>query len=700
MLSDEQKSQIYRWWELFKQGKKLVEIRIIGDKKTFSGYYKNIENLIRDVEQHTDCNVYFTIGNLEEAVYGRPQCESLKQNVKNSTTDAEVISRDFVFLDFDCAHAGVAGINSTDAEKKLAHRKAVDVYRFLIDNGFNNSIIPVDSGNGTHLYIPCRLKGSPENDEMIKRFTLALSMLFSDENVKIDEKIFNRGRIAKLPGTYSRKGSPLNMERPQRMCRILKTPDEIIPNENEYFQKIADLYPAEPEKPSYSNNFNTSKFDLDEFLNKHDIKVTKIENVAGGKKYVLEHCVFNDQHRNKDAVIFKSDSGAISYVCLHNSCSHYSWRDVRLKFEPDAYSKKDIAEFIHKQRYYGNFYREPFVPKPETDELGKKWISAGEVERVDTSKLTAANTGYPELDRAMWGLFMGDVTVVTGTSGSGKSSWLNCVLANMVEHNVNVGIWSGELPSWKLMGWLYCTFAGKSYTEKKIGYDNWYITPKNICDKIDVWLGRKLLIYNNLYGNNFAQLFSDIKETIDRDQRQVIVVDNLAALDLSEYAGKDLEKQTKFITDLKNLAQTKNIHIIVVIHPRKLGSEMARKEMVSGSNNLTNLVDNVVIVSRQGLDFQKRITEFLGEQKAQEYFQYDTILELAKSRMSGVQDKFIGLYFEPESRRIKNSVAEHIVYGWASEPTQQAFSFPPIYEPQSSSNSDWLTPIDEENVPF
>lgn len=295
---------------------------------------------------------------------------------------------------------------------------------------------------------------------------------------------------------------------------------------------------------------------------------------------------------------------------------------------------------------------------------------------------------------------MGDVTVVTGTSGSGKSSWLNCVIANMVEKHINVGIWSGELPSWKLMGWLYCTFAGKSYTEKKIGYDNWWITPKHICDKIDAWLGRKLLIYNNLYGNNFAQLFNDIKETIDKDHRQVIVVDNLAALDLSEYGGKDLEKQTKFITDLKNLAQTKNVHVIVVAHPRKLGSDMARKEAVAGSNNLTNLVDNVIIVSRQGIDFQKRATEFLGAQKAQEYFQYDTILELAKSRMSGAQDKFFGLYFEPESRRIKNDRAEHINYGWIENPKPvQMFPAPDFSTP--SDTFDPFVPADpNEPVPF
>ena len=697
MLSDEQKSQIYRWWELFKQGKKLVEIRAIGSKKVFSGYYKNIENLIRDVDQHQDCGIYYTIGNLDEALYGRSQCEFMEAGAK-TTKDDEVVSRDFVFIDFDCEHNGISGINSTDDEKHLARLKACEVYKFLLDNGFNNSIIPVDSGNGYHLFIPCRIKGTKENDEMIKRFTQALSMIFSDENIKIDESIYTRARLAKLPGTYSRKGTARNPQRPQRMCRILKTPDEIIPNEKEYFEKIAALYPVETEKPSISNNFNTSKFNLDDFLQKHNIEVTKVEDVAGGKKYILKHCVFDESHDGKDACIFVSSTGAIGYHCFHSHCSHFTWQDVRMKYEPDCYSKKNIAELAHKQRYYGNFYREPFVPKPESEDLGKKWLAPSEIERIDVSTLCSTNTGYPELDKAMWGLFMGDVTIISGESGQGKSVWLNNVCANMVDRGVHVGIWSGELQGWKLWNWLHCTFAGKSYTQKKIGYDNWFFAPSNICDKIDKWVGRKLLTYNNKYGNNFAQLFADIKEAVDNEGLQVVVVDNLAALDLSEYNGKEYEKQTAFITDLKNLAQTKDIHVIAVIHPKKMGQEMARKESVSGAKNLTNLADNVLIVARQGIDFQKRLAGFLGEAKAQEYSQYDTIIELCKSRMSGAQDKFFGLYYEAESRRIKNSVAEHIAYGWLDQPKEISFNFA---QPQIDDSTDpFGPPIEDSEVPF
>jgi hypothetical protein len=48
--------------------------------------------------------------------------------------------------------------------------------------------------------------------------------------------------------------------------------------------------------------------------------------------------------------------------------------------------------------------------------------------------------------------------------------------------------------------------------------------------------------------------------------------------------------------------------------------------------------------------------------------QYQLVLEIAKNRSLGVVDQLIGLYYEPETRRIKNEIAENIVYGWEEAP--------------------------------
>jgi archaellum biogenesis ATPase FlaH len=648
----------------------LTEIRLIApDGKIASGYFKNIENLILELRKYPGYGVYYTINRINDDCYGRAQLEHFITKPKNTTTDNDIKYREEVVLDLDPVRC--AGSNSTDEELEYTKKKTNEIYQFLRDNGFYAPIVCL-SGNGTHIKIRCAMKNEEQNTQLVSKFLMTMDMLFSDDRVNVDVTLKNSARILKTPGSWSVKGNDdPHSDRPRRMARYVKIPDDWYENvnQNEYFQKIADMYP-EPEQPSQSNNYSPSKFNIDEFLSKHGIEVFKDIHTPSGRKILLKNCVFNPEHKNGEACIFVNNSGALAYFCYHNSCSHYTWRDVRLKYEPDAYTRKEVAEYHQRMQYYGKYVREPFKPMEESDVYGKKWKTAKDIKRVDVSAIPVVNTGFLEIDKYTWGMFMGDVTIVSGTSGSGKSSYINCLIANLVERNVKVGLVTCELQDFRLMSWLYQTIAGKNYVKKKEGYENWYYAPFNICDRIDEWLSDRFYVYNNDYGNNFFQIFNDVQELVETKYVSVVVIDNLACLDLSEYDGKDLEKQTKLISDLKNYAKQKNVHIVLVAHPKKLGQELNRKESVSGSNNLTNLADVVLIVNRKSIDYQKRLVEFMGLDKAQKFEEFDSVIEISKSRMSGQMDKFCGLFFEIESRRLKNSKAEHINYGWCAEPVQ------------------------------
>lgn len=332
---DEQ--QVYQWFDIFKNNNELVEIRLIGSKTTASGYFTDAATLINAVKPYTDThNVYFTLNKVNPACYGREQKDKIVQRPKNTTTDAEILVRDWVLVDLDAKR--ISGVCSTAEEATKAYEKGKEVYKFLIDSGFYEPIV-VFSSSGIHLYLRCALLNNDENTALIKRFLNALSMLFTDEHVECDTSVFNAARISRLVGSYSCKGAQDDPTRPQRKCRFLRIPDEIKVNEKEYFEKIAKMYP-EDVKPTRENNYSVEKFDLDTFLKKHGIVVSKVEAVNGGRKYILDHCPFNDSHRGKDAVIFQRDSGEIAFHCFHNSCSSNGWRELRLLFEPDAYSKK------------------------------------------------------------------------------------------------------------------------------------------------------------------------------------------------------------------------------------------------------------------------------------------------------------------------------------------------------------------------
>lgn len=673
---------IRQWYDTFKSGEELVEVRIVDNayKRTYSGYFTDVNTLLNEIRKYDNCNIYFTLNAINPACYDREQHDRIVTKPKSTTSDNDIVGRDWILIDIDTKKP--SDTNSTDEEKEMAKEVVNNVFKFLRDEGFEKPVV-CDSGNGFHLLYKIAMKNSNENTTICKEFLQVLDMLFSNPNVEIDCTTHNASRVCKLYGTFSRKGSNTK-KRPQRESKILRIPDEIKITPNEYFAKVAAMLPK-PEQPSKSNYYSNEKFDLEAFLNKHHIAVRNIVRTSSFTKYILDECPFNSSHRAPDSAIFEMSNGGLGFKCLHSSCSQYTWKDFRLKFEPDAYDHKEYQRHEHKMQYYSQQKKEPFVPKKEDSTKGKKWLAMTDVQYVDMSKLVAIPTGYKELDKKIIGLLMGDVTVLSGLSGSGKTSWIDCVVLNAVQRGYKVGIWSGELQDFRFQSWIDQISAGKNYVCKKEGYENYYYAPKNIANQINKWLEGKLFLYNNNYGSKWQQLFADIKTLVENEGTQLIVLDNLMALQIDSYDGDKYTQQTRFINDLKEYAKAKNIHVILVCHPRKEGGFL-RKESISGTADLTNLADSVIIIHRIGKDFEQRAGEFFGKDKVLPYLKYNSVIEVCKNRSMGVIDLLVGMYYEVESRRLKNEISENIVYGWQEQPAQ--LTFEPTPESDASDLQD------------
>ena len=690
--------QVYQFWDVFKGGNQLTEIRLIAsDGKTASGYFTDPNVMIEAVKPYTnDYSVYFTINSINPDCYGRPQRDRIMPRVKNTTTDGEIISREWVFLDLDSKRA--SGVNATEEQLSNAKKKANEVYKFLKDNGFYEPIV-ICSGSGVHLYLRCALLPSEENNALVKRFTQAMSMLFSDEQVEVDEKVFNLGRIARVCGYYNRKGTNSDKDRPQRLCEFVRVPSEIKVNAREYFEKIAELYPEEV-KPTRENNYSAEKFDLESFLDKYDIKVTKIEQVAGGKKYVLDHCVFNESHRGKDAVIFQRDNGAISYVCLHNSCSHYTWHDVRIKFQPNAYERR----YEEPHRTFRPIQKENTqVILQENDEnKGNVWQCLSEIEDEDRSKIISIPSGITQYDKECCGFDKPSLSVWSGNNGCGKSSLLNQLAINAVNKGFKVAIYSGELRGKKMKRWLILQAAGKQYN-KKSNYKSYdYYTPNNVKDKIVEWFKGKLYNYNTKYSHNISQVCLEVEKLVKEKQIDMIIMDKLSCLDIEELDGGINEQQKAAIKMLLRLTDKLELATHLVVHPKKSETYL-RKNDVSGAKTLTDLADCVFFVHRWNQDTQKAAKEFMTDSVFYDLCKSVTtnVVEVIKQREFGEAEGHIyKLFYEPESRRLKNSIAEHIVYGWENVDEQNE-STQIQQELDMEQNSEMpFNPFDGGDAPF
>lgn len=680
---------ILTWLEIFHPEGDTTEIRVLDGKKTWSGYYRTTEKAAEAILSVQSGGIYSPINTVKDNCYGRSQCDKLMLSPKATTSDNDILERRWILVDIDPKRS--SDTNSTDKEKAAARQVMANVGVFLRDQGFEKPVV-ADSGNGWHLYYKVALANNEESTQLVKDFLQVLDMLFSDESADIDTSVFNAARIVKVIGTKSNKGSDTK-DRPQRYSSFVRIPHEINVTDVAYIRKVASMLPKR-EAPSRANNFN-ERFDLDAFLKQHDIEVEKRSTFKGGVKYILHECPFDHNHKAPDAAVFQMADGSFGFKCLHNSCSRRTWRDFRLFYDPNAYDRKAYNEFVSKMRYERPVTE---TPKPESEEIGKKWLGMGDIQWVDMSKIVTMPTGYTALDRKIKGLMVGDITVLSGLSGAGKTSWLDCVLLNIVDKGFKAAVWSGELQSFRFQSWIDQIAAGKAHVVKHEGYEGMWYAPKMVADKIHEWLGDSLILYNNDYGSKWSQIFSDIQDSVDRGYK-LLVLDNLAALDLQQNDWNKLDQQTKFITDIKEFAKKSNIHVIVVCHPRK---EMTflRKESISGTADLTNLADNVFIIHRVGKDFQERAGLFLGQDKIQGYLGYDCVMEVAKNRAFGVVDYLVGMYYEAETRRLKNEIAENRIYGWQEQPKQGEIILPPNpYEPLNIQREEWDMPFERLDIP-
>lgn len=691
------KEQLRLWWNTFVGDGNFTEVRILG-RFSYSGYFRKFENLISQIEPYTnmdDEQIYFVLNSIDNDCYARPQCERFVKSPKVTTTDSDIVRRKFLLLDFDPKRKSQT--NSSNVQFELAHKKAQDVYRFLIkEKGFTDSIICI-SGNGWHIIVPVDLPCDEETNKIIKGFYTYMGSIFSDENVEFDEKVYTNARLTKLYSTWAKKGANVPSN-PWRQSKIVYIPQKLKPTPIEKIKELADLLPKEEPKqaPNRPNRqYNNAPFNLVSWLNEHNIEY-KVQAQGSSTKYVLRHCPWESTHssiKEWESALFQNADGQITFSCFHSHCKDKTWFDYRQIYEPDAYNKPAYQpqQVVYVQQ--SKPQKPKYEIKEEIPELGEKWMSLSSVAKVDLTKLEKVKTGYTELDNKIGGLYMSEVTILSGSNSSGKSSWLNSVILNIVQQGYKVALWSGELRADILKSWLQMVAAGKENLRPSKYEQGRYYVPDSIGNKIDAWLDGKFFLYNNEYGNVASQVLNDVK-ILTAAGVKVFVIDNMMSMNIDVFDGDKNDKQKQFILALKDFAMKEQVHVILVAHPRK-SVAFLRKTDISGSGDIINAVDNCFIFHRVNEDFIHAITDFYDSTRASQLRQYGNVLTVEKNRLMGVVDLMVGLHYEIESRRFKNTQYETIHYGWEQEPKQQSLTF----ESQSYNDMPFAAP-DGTEAPF
>ena len=293
--------------------------------------------------------------------------------------------------------------------------------------------------------------------------------------------------------------------------------------------------------------------------------------------------------------------------------------------------------------------------------------SLAEVSSPNLNELQRIETGIYELDEALnGGIVLGQVCLLSGKRGDGKSTLMSQMAADAIQQGYGVFIYSAELPDYHFKAWMNTQVAGEENLvgkQNKYGTMNYYVRD-DVQKKIDKWYSGKAFIFDNAYTDEHPdeelKLIDVIEQTIKQNGVQLICVDNLMTAMESVRSQNELYMaQGKFVGQLKKLAIKYKVAVILIAHPRKTGKDDDHdfdSDDVAGSADITNKVDIVLNYSRP---------------KREQAYQRQLTLE--KNRLYGILlkgENAIPMYYNAKTRQITGARTLPKRYGWQDDPVR------------------------------
>lgn len=327
-------------------------------------------------------------------------------------------------------------------------------------------------------------------------------------------------------------------------------------------------------------------------------------------------------------------------------------QSVKVVRKKDYLGEKDANDILLK---YG---KQAVITAVENAEIPKlenvKDLST--VQSVDINALPKIKTNIPDIDRVIGGLIMGQVVLLTGKRGHGKSTFMSQLVCEALDQRENVFIYSGELADYHFKRWIDFQLAGTDYikTVQNVYGDNEYTISEGVIRQISDWYKGRAYIYDNNWLPDDDAEIESLPDTIEKVIKQygvrLVCIDNLMTAMESVRENDQLYlAQSNFVGKLKKIAVKYDVVVILVAHPRKSKLEFDNDD-VSGSGDITNKVD--VVMSYQRVENDDTC---------------DSKLSITKNRLFGKYangDNAIKLCYSEKTKRIFPYGLYPRHYGW------------------------------------
>lgn len=345
----------------------------------------------------------------------------------------------------------------------------------------------------------------------------------------------------------------------------------------------------------------------------------------------------------------------------------------------DYLGEKDANDILRK---YGTGALQKAVENAEIPRIENvKDLST--VTTVDINHIDRIKTGIDSIDRCIYGMCMGQVILVYGKRGEGKSVFTSQILCNALDQNESVFAYSGELSDYHFKRWIDYQLAGAEHiteTQNEFG-DPVYSIPEEVIDDINQWYKGRAFLYDNECvpddNTELESLLDTVERVIKNYGTRLICIDNLmTAMEVVSNKDNLYVAQSNFVGKLKKLAMRYQVVIILVAHARKSMGELTNDD-VSGSADITNKVDVVLSFGRSGTENESSV-------------------QILKNRLFGTLrygDDSIRVKYSPKTKRIFD-VTEYLPkeYGWV----RFAENTPKV----DHKTEEWESIVIDDDLPF
>ncbi len=293
--------------------------------------------------------------------------------------------------------------------------------------------------------------------------------------------------------------------------------------------------------------------------------------------------------------------------------------------------------------------------------VNEKFVKLSEIRPRPIAEMENFKTGIESLDRILGGMYFGQLVILTGERGEGKSTISNQLALMAVNSEVKTFIYSGELPDGTLRDWIDCQAAGPTHMiEHRNNFgDADYTIEEGISDKIGEWYSENLYIFQNKQLEDLDteeeddEIIDLIKEATVEGFRMIVIDNLMTAMD--DDPRYDLYRaQTKFVKQLSRIAKARDVLIVLIAHQRKNQGTMRTADDVSGSGNITNLADVVLM---------------FGKPKDKEAT-WPRELTVLKNRLTGKLGSPIPIWYDEGSRRTNDTQRFDWALGWEQDFTE------------------------------